>query len=142
MLFNSYNYYLNIAKNISEQSDHPYDKKVGCILVENDEIISSGYNKVILNNYKKEDILERDKRTHLMCHAEEMCLLKLNDNKNSFKITDNTFMFITSIPCSTCSRLIILSGIKNVVYPENSVIGSHWVESCNYNEIMFKDSIY
>ena len=75
-----------------------------------------------------------------MCHAEEMCLLKLNDNKNDTKITKDTCLFITSVPCSTCTRLIILSGIKNVIYPENSVIGSHWVESCNYNELMFKDS--
>lgn len=140
MLFNSYNYYMNIAKDISEQSDHPFNKKVGCILVEKDEILSSGYNKIILNNYKQEDILEREKRTHLMCHAEEMCLLKLNNNTNNIKITNNTHIFITSVPCSTCTRLIILSGIKNVVYPENSIIGSHWIESCDFNEIMFKDS--
>ena len=37
------NYYLDIAKSVAERSTW-LRKKVGCVIVNNDEIISTGYN--------------------------------------------------------------------------------------------------
>ena len=37
------NYYLDIAKSVAERSTC-LRKKVGCVIVNNDEIISTGYN--------------------------------------------------------------------------------------------------
>ena len=67
-----------------------------------------------------------------MCHAEEMCLAQ-----NSKKITETTVLYITALPCSTCARYIILSGIKNIVC-YNKIIGSQWKESCEYSLQLLK----
>jgi len=128
---------MKLAYDEAQKSDHPANKNVGCILVNtgNDDIISCGHNKMLISDYSDDLLNNKKSRTHLMCHAEEMCLTARSNDK---KITDSTILYITAIPCSTCARLIILSGIKNIVYPENALIGSQWKESCEYSQFLLK----
>ena len=133
--------YIKIEKNESLKSDHPNDKKVGSILVDfkNNKIISYGHNKMLINDkddVNKSLLYNKISRTHLMCHAEEMCL---TNKPNNIKIDDSIWMYITAIPCSTCTRLIMLSGIKNLVYIDN-IIGSQWKESCKYSLLLLKSN--
>lgn len=130
-----HNIYMKIAYNESLKSDHPTYKNVGCLLVDGDDIISCGHNKMLMDNYEQTLLNEKKSRTHLMCHAEEMCLMKKPNNN----ITNSTILYITAIPCSTCARLIILSGIKNIVCP-NTIIGSQWIESCEYSLLLLKSN--
>jgi dCMP deaminase len=130
-----HNYYMKLAYNEAQKSEHPTNKKVGCILINNNDIFSYGHNKMLISDYSTELLNNKNSRTHLMCHAEEMCLAA---KSNEQKITDNTILYITAIPCSTCARLIVLSGIKNIVYPENALIGSQWKESCEYSQFLLK----
>ena len=139
-----HNYYMKLAYDEAQKSNHPANKNVGCILVntgnddsnnDDDGIISYGHNKMLISNYSDNLLNNKKSRTHLMCHAEEMCLTARSNDK---KITYSTILYITAIPCSTCARLIILSGIKNIVYPENALIGSQWKESCEYSQFLLK----
>jgi deoxycytidylate deaminase len=129
-----HNILMQIAYNESLNSDHPSFKYVGCILVDNDDILSYGHNKMLIKCCDDNLLNERKPRTHLMCHAEEMCLAQ-----NSKKITETTVLYITALPCSTCARYIILSGIKNIVC-YNKIIGSQWKESCDYSLQLFKSN--
>ena len=48
-----------------------------------------------------------------MIHAESNCLMKSLKNGNS---TDGATIYVTHAPCVECSKQIIQSGVKRVVY--------------------------
>ena len=93
-------------------------KKVGCLIVKDGHIISDGYNGTpsgfdnnceILTEYgliTKPEVL----------HAETNAITKLAKSTQS---SLNSTMYITVSPCLDCSKLILQSGIKRVVYGSN-----------------------
>lgn len=109
---NKHLFYLNIAKNISTAS-YCERKKVGAVLVKNDNIISFGYNGTIsgfenvceLNDITKPEVL----------HAETNALAKCC--KSSYS-SEGATMYVTLSPCFDCAKIIIQAGIKTVVYTE------------------------
>jgi len=105
--------YLRIAQIWSENS---YAKrlKVGAIIVKDQMIISDGYNGTVSGF---PNICEDDNgNTHpYVLHAEANAITKVAQSTNSSK--DATLYTLVS-PCMECSKLIIQSGIKRVVYAE------------------------
>ena len=94
-------------------------KKVGCIIVKNGAIISDGYNGTPkgFDNNCEINLDEHDKKALLtkpeVLHAESNAITKLAKSNNS---SNGATMYITIAPCLECSKLIIQSGIKRVVY--------------------------
>ena len=89
-------------------------KKVGAVIVKENTIISDGYNGTPAgfdNNCE-----DSDGKTHwYVMHAEANAITKMaRSNTNS---SDST-LYVTLSPCKECSKLIIQSGIKRVVYLE------------------------
>ena len=112
-------------------------KKVGCLIVKDGAIISDGYNgtpsgfdndceiRVPVENaemtddegnwfgdyvpFKKFDLQTKPE----VLHAESNAITKLAKSTQSSK---GATMYITISPCMDCSKLIIQSGIKRVVY--------------------------
>ena len=110
-------------------------KKVGCIIVKDGAIISDGYNGTPcgFNNlceiYKPtaqnrmivdddgglvEGTYELVTKPEVL-HAESNAITKLAKSTQS---SGGSTMYITISPCVDCSKLIIQSGIKRVVYGE------------------------
>jgi len=94
-------------------------KKVGCLIVKDGAIISDGYNGMpsgFDNNCEDEDPKSFDgeliTRPEVL-HAESNAITKLAKSTQS---SDGATMYITISPCVECSKLIIQSGIKRVVY--------------------------
>ena len=89
-------------------------KKVGALIVKDKMIISDGYNgspSGFDNNCEDEN-----GTTHwYVLHAEANAIIKMARNNTS--CTDST-LYITLSPCKECSKIIIQSGIKKVVYKE------------------------
>lgn len=110
--------YLKMAKTWSKLSK-ARRKKVGCLIVKNGSIISDGYNgtpKGFDNNC--EINLDEHDHTALLTkpevlHAESNAITKLAKSHNS---SEGATMYITIAPCLECSKLIIQSGLKRVVY--------------------------
>ena len=90
-------------------------KKVGALVVKNGTIISDGYNGTptgFLNDC--EDI---DGNTHwYVLHAEANAILK---TARSTQDISGSTLYLTLSPCKDCSKLIIQSGIKRIVYLED-----------------------
>ena len=115
-------YFVSIAVLASNRSNC-LRKKVGCIIVKDNRILSTGYNgtpKRIKNcldggcercknidKYKSGEGLE-------MCvclHAEENSLLFA-----SFQEIKGATLYCTHFPCLSCAKKIIQCEIKNIVY--------------------------
>ncbi len=94
-------------------------KQVGCIIVKDGAIISDGYNGTPCgfdNNCEEEDpkSFDGDLITKPeVLHAESNAITKLAKSTQS---SNGATMYITISPCLECSKLIIQSGIKRVVY--------------------------
>jgi dCMP deaminase len=89
-------------------------KQVGAVIVKDNTIISDGYNgtPVGFDNNCEDDL----GKTHwYVLHAEANAITKLA--KSNVSCSDST-LYITLSPCKECSKLIIQSGIKKVVYLE------------------------
>jgi dCMP deaminase len=105
--------YLDIALRISEMS-YAKRKKVGAVLVKEDNIISFGWNgtpKGFDNNCEDEN----NDTIPEVIHAEPNIISKaarLGIN------TSDSILYLTLSPCFECSKLIIQSNIKKVIYIE------------------------
>ncbi|HRR17279.1 MAG TPA: dCMP deaminase family protein [Bacteroidales bacterium] len=87
-------------------------RQVGALIVKDKMIISDGYNGTpagFENVCEDENGLTKP----YVLHAEANAITKVAKSNNS---SENATLYVTSSPCIECSKLIIQSGIKRVVY--------------------------
>jgi dCMP deaminase len=130
--------YLAMAKEWSKMS-HAKRKKVGCLIVKDEQIISDGYNGTPsgFNNDCEEVFYTCDERDFYrdqewqldvgkdkfyklktkpeVLHAESNALMKLARSTNS---SEGATIYCTYSPCFDCAKLIVQSGVKRFVYNE------------------------
>mgnify|MGYP000176885912 CR=1 FL=1 len=130
------NYYLDIAEAVLERSTC-LRRKYGAVIVNNDEIISTGYNgspRGCTNCNEKGSCIREELNVprgtkYELCssvHAEQNALLSAS-RKDTIaadiylvgKNSRDDSLINNSEPCSLCKKLLINSGIKNV-YIRNS----------------------
>jgi len=105
------NRYMRMARIWAENS-YCERRKVGALLVKNKMIISDGYNGTPSGFENKcED--ENNVSKAYVLHAEANAISKVARSHNS---SDNATLYVTASPCMECSKLIIQSGIRRVVY--------------------------
>lgn len=90
-------------------------KKVGALIVKDRMIISDGYNGTPSGF---ENCCEDNEGvTHwFVLHAEANAILKLAGSPQSAK---DATLYLTLSPCKECSKLILQSGIKKLVYVDD-----------------------
>ena len=105
--------YLRMARIWAENS-YCERRKVGALVVKDKMIISDGYNGTPSGF---ENICEDDGNVTkpYVLHAEANAITKLARSHNN---SDGATLYVTASPCLECSKLIIQSGIKRVVYGE------------------------
>lgn len=90
-------------------------RKVGCIVVKNNQIISDGYNGTpsgFDNNCEYEENGKLITKPEVI-HAESNALMKLATSTNS---SIGATMYLSCAPCFQCAKLIIQAKINRVVY--------------------------
>ena len=103
--------YMKMALVWAENS-HCKRNKVGALVVKNNVIISDGFNGTPSGTDNCcEDEDGNTKWTVL--HAELNCIAKLAKSNIS---SEGSTMYVTLSPCKDCSRIILQSGIRRVVY--------------------------
>lgn len=87
-------------------------RQVGALIVKDKMIISDGYNGTPAGF---ENICEDENGVTkpYVLHAEANAITKVAKSGNS---SEGATLFVTASPCLECSKLIIQSGIKRVVY--------------------------
>jgi dCMP deaminase len=103
--------YLRMAQEWARLS-HCKRKQVGAILVKDGMIISDGYNGTPtgFENSCEDDC--GDTKWYVL-HAEANALMKVAKSNNSAR---NSTLYITLSPCKECSKLILQSGVRRMVY--------------------------
>lgn len=104
--------YLGMASLISKRSTC-FKKQVGCVIIKENRIISSGYNGVLSKEDPKNG-LDEDGMTHTV-HAEANAIAFAA--KHGIAL-NQSIIYCTLSPCEKCSELIIQSGITEVIYQE------------------------
>lgn len=89
---------LREAKNAKEIGEVP----IGAVMVYNDKIISTGYNK-------------RETSQSALSHAELIAIEKANKRLGSWRLDDCT-LYVTLEPCPMCAGAIVQARIKRVVF--------------------------
>lgn len=107
-------YFMGIAILSSKRSKDP-NTQVGACIVKNNKIIGIGYNGFPIGcsddelPWTKNDNYLESKYPYVV-HAE------LNAILNSTEKLDGATIYVSLFPCVECSKAIIQSGIKKVVY--------------------------
>ena len=105
--------YLRMA-HIWAENSYCKRRKVGALVVKDKTIISDGYNGTPSGF---ENVCEDDNNVTkpYVLHAEANAITKLARSSNN---SEGSTLYVTASPCIECSKLIIQSGIKRVVYAE------------------------
>jgi dCMP deaminase len=103
--------YLRMSE-IWGQNSHCKRMQVGCLIVKNKSIISDGYNGSPSGFSNECEDCDNQTLPYVL-HAEANAITKLAKSTNS---SEGSTVYITASPCFECSKLIIQSGIKRVVF--------------------------
>lgn len=111
-------YFMGIAQLSSKRSKDPKTQVGACIVSPDNKIVGIGYNgfpKGISDDvfpWKDQgDFLET--KYPYVVHAEANAILNASQNLEDCKL------FVTLFPCNECTKLIIQSGIKELIYVSN-----------------------
>ena len=129
------NYYLDIAASVSERSTC-LRRHYGCVIVKNDEIISTGYNGAPRGRkncddlgfcYREQMDIPRGERYELCrsVHAEQNAIISASRNE----LIDADLYMVginaktgeiepKATSCMMCKRVVINSGVKEVIVRE------------------------
>lgn len=87
-------------------------RQVGALIVKGRMIISDGYNGTP-SGFENVCEDENNVTKPYVLHAEANAITKVAKSNNS---SEDATLYVTTSPCMECSKLIIQSGIKRVVY--------------------------
>tara|TARA_B100000424_G_C22945740_1_gene503451 strand:- start:22121 stop:22531 length:411 start_codon:yes stop_codon:yes gene_type:complete len=88
--------------------------KVGCILVNENRIISMGYNGFLPGAPHESKVVNNHEQATV--HAEQNAISDCAKRGVSTKDCD---VYITHYPCVNCMKILCASGVKNIYYFEN-----------------------
>ncbi len=111
-------YFMGVAKLSSMRSKDPSTQVGACIVNEKKRIVGIGYNGFPIGidddlyPWESDGDFLSTKYPYVV-HAEPNAIL------NSTVSLDACTLYVTLFPCHECAKLIIQSGIKEIVYVEN-----------------------
>jgi dCMP deaminase len=106
-------YFLKLAMLASERSTCPR-MHCGCVLANNKNVISTGYNGSIPGDEHCEDAgcMVVDNHCVRTVHAEMNALVQAAKRGHA---VEGATAYVTNMPCTTCAKALITAGIKRVV---------------------------
>ena len=127
--------FYELSKHIAQWSQDP-STQVGAVIVDdNKRIISLGFNgfpQGIKDDIRLED---REFKLKTIVHAEVNAILFAN------KDLSGACLYTWPLPpCSNCASIVIQSGIKRIVCPDESLILDRWKESINLSLKLFEEA--
>ncbi len=111
-------YFMAIAKLSSMRSKDPSTQVGACIVGHDNRILSIGYNGAPNGFDDKKFPWDRegsmlDTKYAYVCHGEMNAILNY---RGSRKDLEGAKIYVDLFPCNECAKLIIQSGIKEVIY--------------------------
>ena len=119
------NYFMSLSYLIASRSS--CDRlHVGCVLVKENHVISSGYNGFLAGHPHISRV--RDNHEQATVHAEQNCIADCAKRGIS---TENSTAYITHYPCINCCKILLASGVKTIIYDEDYKNDNLVTELCN-----------
>ena len=132
-------YFMSVAKLSAMRSKDPSTQVGACIASNTNRILSTGYNGAPNGIEDKYFPWDREgeflnTKYPYVCHAEMNCILSYRgDNKD----LENARIYVDLFPCNECAKIIIQSGIKEVIYlsdkysnSENNIASRKLFDEC------------
>jgi len=101
-------YFMTIAEAVALRSEDP-KTKVGAVLVNNNRIISTGYNGTV-PGFDKVEWSNDSKHLHVL-HAELNCIIYANRDD-----AEGAALYVTHSPCADCAKIIAAAKVSKVKY--------------------------
>lgn len=95
--------------------------KVGSIIYRDGDILSGGYNRFPKGIYKSRFRITEETKNTFTVHAEANAITTAA--KEGISLDGSTMIIVGKCPCTECAKLIINSGIKEVICPIPDVNG-------------------
>jgi dCMP deaminase len=118
--------FLRLAQEVSSWSIDP-STKVGCVLVKNKRVISTGYNgfpKNISDSFDR--LMDREQKYEITVHAEVNAVTTAALHGVN---TEGCFAYLTMLPCSRCSSVLINAGVNKIYVSGKTEIPPRWIEN-------------
>ena len=111
-------YFMSIAKLTAGRSKDPNTQVGACIVSNDNRVLSTGYNGAPNNFDDNEFPWARegnplDTKYMYVCHAEANAIDNFRGYKKEF---EGARIYVDLFPCNECAKLIIQSGIKEIIY--------------------------
>lgn len=132
-------YFMAIAKLSAMRSKDPNTQVGACIVSDDNRILSIGYNGAP-NGFEDEKFPWGREGENLetkypyVCHAELNAILNYRGSK---KDLENAKIYVDLFPCNECAKIIIQSGLKEVIYlsdkyanSENNIASRRLLDEC------------
>lgn len=118
--------FMEMAELVATWSRDP-GTKVGCVLVDERRIISTGYNGLPQGIADLSDRLtDREWKLNVTVHAEVNAII--NAGKHGAR-TEHSTLYTTFPPCSNCSSSIIQAGVSRVVTKSYDSAPIRWADN-------------
>ena len=108
-------YFMGIAILSTYRSKDPNTQVGACIVSKDNKILSIGYNGAPIGF--DDDVMPWDRtgdfketKYAYVCHSELNAILNYKGN------LEGTKLYVTLFPCNECAKVIVQSGIKEIVY--------------------------
>lgn len=108
---------MEIARKVASDS-HCVSMKVGCVLVKDGHIISTGRNGTPSKYKNCSDVFAERSPEHSLWSAKYEIHAEMNAIGFCPVSTDGADAFITHSPCFNCTKHMIAFGIRNIYYHE------------------------
>jgi dCMP deaminase len=118
--------FIKLAHEVAEWSKDP-STKVGCVLVKNKRVISTGYNgfpKGISDSFDR--LMDREQKYEMTVHAEINAITTAALHGVS---TEGSTAYITLYPCSRCASVLINAGVQQVYVDGGAEIPTRWLKN-------------
>jgi len=129
--------FMQMAELVSKWSKDP-STKVGCVLIKERRIISTGFNgfpKGINDDINR--LMDREEKYELTIHAETNAIITAAIHGVS---TNGCSAYITMHPCSRCAAALINAGIKDVYVMSWESVPSRWIENFILSAKLLKEA--
>jgi len=118
--------FMRVAREVARWSKDP-STQVGCVLVREKKVLSTGYNgfpKNISDDLNR--LIDREQKYEITVHAEVNAVTSAALHGIS---TEGATAYVTFNPCSRCSAVLINAGITSVFSDASAPIPDRWLKN-------------
>ena len=118
--------FLRVAREVATWSKDP-STQVGCVLVREKKVLSTGYNgfpKNISDDLNR--LIDREQKYEITVHAEVNAVTSAALHGVS---TEGATAYVTFNPCSRCAAVLINAGVVSVFSDGSAPIPDRWLKN-------------